>query len=279
MKAPPCISAAFLLACALLMPSCSRSPRIADQGKADHAAVDRLIEAAAGARPQGKVVLVLPAAVEYQGLASEQMSGRFRANWKNSSAPLVEFRLARSTDSTIRENPAEFRRFAAMVGTLTAGDVAALQTAHPDARLFVSFCGLPLAWNADPGGPKWVAYCPPARRAARNSPARAPWSRLCNPARPRPRGRGRFRHLLFLRDPRHPLHPGLTVKHLPVLFLLAAPRGPGRGHARRPRFQRVVRRGFSRRGKGGMAGRHPRPRHGRDAHRRGRHQQRPGDEL
>lgn len=160
MKAPPCIPAAFLLACALLMPSCSRSPRIADQGKADHAAVDRLIEAAAGARPQGKVVLVLPAAVEYQGLASEQMSGRFRANWKNSSAPLVEFRLARSTDSTIRENPAEFRRFAAMVGTLTAGDVAALQTAHPDARLFVSFCGLPLAWNADPGGPKWVAYCP-----------------------------------------------------------------------------------------------------------------------
>ena len=159
MKTLPPFLSPLLLSLALAS-SCGRSPRIADQGKADHVAVDRLIEAASGAKPQGKVVLVLPAAVEYQGVASEQMSGRFRAKWKNSAAPLVEYRLTRSTDSTIRENPAELRRFAAVVGTLTPADVAALKAAHPDARLFVSFCGLPLAWNADPGGPGWVAYCP-----------------------------------------------------------------------------------------------------------------------
>lgn len=145
------------LSMTLVLASCGGA-KVPDQQRAEMEAVERMLDAAKGAHPNGKVVLVLPAAVEYQGTASEGLASVFKKSWK--AAPLVEHRLARSSDSGIKENPAEFRRFAASVGTLSAEEAATLKSAHPDARLFVSFCGLPQTWKHEADGPKWVAFCP-----------------------------------------------------------------------------------------------------------------------
>ena len=119
-----------------------------------------MVQAAKAAHPNGKVVLVLPAAQEYKGIAAEELAAGFRTGWSGKGAPLVEHRLARSSDSALKEHPEEFRRFAATVGTLSAEEAATLKSAHPDARLFVSFCGLPQVWKHETDGPKWIAFCP-----------------------------------------------------------------------------------------------------------------------
>ena len=150
---------AILLPICLVLASCG-GPNVPDQERAGMEAVNRMLEAAKGAHPNGKVVLVLPAAVDYKGIAVEELAAGFKAGWSGKGAPLVEHRLMRSSDSGLKEHPEELRRFAATVGTLSSDDVAALKSAHPDARLFVSFCGLPQSWAADPGGPKWIAFCP-----------------------------------------------------------------------------------------------------------------------
>ena len=146
-----------LLPMVLLLASCGGA-NVPDQQRAGHEAVEKMLDAAKHAHPNGKVVLVLPAAVDYKGVAAEELAAGFRKGWN--ASPLVDHRLARSSDSGIKENPEEFRRFAATVGTLSAEEAAALKTAHPDARLFVSFCGLPQVWKHETDGPKWVAFCP-----------------------------------------------------------------------------------------------------------------------
>ena len=150
---------AAFLPCVILLASCGGA-KPPDQQQAGLEAVAKMLDAAKGAHPDGLVVLVLPASVEYKGNASEELAAGFKAGWNGKGAPLVEHRLSRSSDSVLKEHPEEFRRFAATVGTLSSDDVAALKSAHPDARLFVSFCGLPQSWAADPGGPKWIAFCP-----------------------------------------------------------------------------------------------------------------------
>lgn len=148
---------AAILSLLPMLASCG-GKKVPDQQRAGMEAVNRIVQAAKGAHPNGKVVLVLPAPVEYQGTALEEYAAVFKKTWK--APTLVEHRLTRSSDSGIQENPGEFRRFAATVGTLSAEESAALKSTHPDARLFVSFCGLPLVWKHETDGPKWIAFCP-----------------------------------------------------------------------------------------------------------------------
>lgn len=152
-----CLRPALLLPACLVLASCGGA-NVPDQQRAGMEAVSRMVDAAKAEHPNGKVVLVLPAAVEYQGTAAEELAAVFKKGWK--ASPLVEHRLTRSSDSGIKEHPEELRRFAATVGTLSAEEAETLKSAHPDARLFVSFCGLPQVWKHETDGAKWIAFCP-----------------------------------------------------------------------------------------------------------------------
>jgi hypothetical protein len=67
----------ILLPMCLILASCGGS-NVPDQQRAGTEAVSRMVAAAKGAHPNGKVVLILPAAVEYQGIAVEETGGRIQ---------------------------------------------------------------------------------------------------------------------------------------------------------------------------------------------------------
>lgn len=145
----------ILLSSFAFMISCGRN-KLPDPTAAGLDAVERMVELARSARPQGEVVLILLNDKNSPEIYFEEWARQFAKSWDVKNAPLVEYRIAREEHG----DSVDPRLLAKPMDAIPMKEYKALQEAHPTARLFISFCGLPPKMPSDPGIAKWIAYCP-----------------------------------------------------------------------------------------------------------------------